>query len=63
MKDKTSLSDLNRFSLEEKLDILFDLVEETAKFWDDDAAVIYREKMFSLRKEFNIIMKDKDKNA
>lgn len=63
MREKFSLSDLNKFSLEEKLDILLSMVEKTESFWDDDAAVVYREKMIPLIKEFNNVLKDREENV
>lgn len=63
MREKISLSDLNKFSLEEKLDILLDMVEKTESFWDDDAAAVYREKMILLIKEFNNVLKDREENV
>ena len=63
MREKFSLSDLNKFSLEEKLDILLGMVEKTESFWDDDAAVVYREKMIPLIKEFNNVLKDREENV
>ena len=63
MRENFLISDVNKYSLEEKLDILLSMVEETENFWDDDAAVVYREKMFSLIKEINNLLKDKVENA
>ena len=52
---------MNKFSeksLYEKFDDLFARIEETVCFWDDAAAVSYREKMRSLKKDIEITLKE-----
>lgn len=44
-------------SLDEKIDELFARIDATASFWDDAAAVSYREKMKSLKKEIENTLK------
>lgn len=52
-------------SLEEKIDLLFKCIENTADYWDDDAARFYREKMKSVKTDIYSILKENkhDRNS
>lgn len=49
----------NGISLEEKIDILFDKIESTVDFWDDDAANAYRIKMRTIKIDIENTLKEK----
>lgn len=44
-------------SLAKKLDLLFDSIENTADYWDDEAAELYREKMRTVRTNIDNLLR------
>lgn len=52
--------EFKNLSLEEKFNMLFDAVEKTGEFWDDEAGGLYREKLRIVKKDIELTLNEKN---